>query len=286
MIRRKNKHLSIFFLLLSMVALPLSFSCEEKSGRQDKIGVVVSILPLCDFVQQIGKNKVEVTIMVPPGGSPHSYEPKPDQLKQVSRAKMFVKVGSGVEFELAWMDKLAQLNEDMRIIDSSQGIELMGKDPHIWLSPTNAKKMVENICDGLVELDPKNSEYYKENLNHYLAELSQIDGNIRERLEGIEDRRFIAYHPAWGYFARDYDLEQISVQHAGKEPTAEQIRDVVKKAKAFENKVVFVSPQLATKGAETIAKEIGGFTVFIDPLPQSYIPNMRAVVGQLVQAMR
>jgi zinc transport system substrate-binding protein len=113
-----------------------------------------------------------------------------------------------------------------------------------------------------------------------------LEGYIRERLEGMEKRRFIVYHPAWEYFAREYDLEQIPVEQAGKEPTIEEMKRVVEVTQELENKIVFVSPQFATKGAETIAKEIGGETMFIDPLPRTYIANMQTVVEGLLQAMR
>ncbi len=283
---QKDKQPLILIFALSAAILAVTSSCVEENRKPDKIGVVVSILPLADFAEHIGRDKIEVTVMVPPGANPHSYEPKPDQLKQVSQAKMFVKAGSGVEFELVWMDKLIQINEDMMVVNSSQGIELIGRDPHVWLSPLNAKKMVRNICEGLEKLDPANSEYYKANLHEYLDELDEIDRYTKEKLERIKSRRFIAYHPAWGYLAKDYDLEQIPIEHGGKEPRAERIRDIVEMAKELNTRVVFVSPQLATKGAETIAREIGGYSEFLDPLPQDYISNMRIVVEQLARAMR
>jgi zinc transport system substrate-binding protein len=285
-IRRTTGKPRFFLFLLTIISLVLILSCGEKHARNDKIGVVVSILPLADFVQQIGKDKVDVSVMIPPGANPHSYEPKPDQLGKVSRARMFVKVGSGVEFELVWMDKLTEINRGMVIVNSSLGIELMGRDPHIWLSPSNAKRMVENILSGLIKLDPGNQEHYRANLNKYLGELDEIDQYIRKRLAGIKNRSFMVYHSAWSYFARDYDLEQISIEYAGKEPTALGIKNALKKAKGFDNKVVFVSPQFATKGMETVAKQIGGTIEVIDPLPQTYIANLQMVMEKLAQVMR
>ena len=270
----------VFFLLILMS------SCGGRSTKAGKITVAVTILPLADFVENVGKDKVEVVVMVPPGASPHTYEPTPEQLRKVSEAKMYVKVGSGVEFELAWMDKLSKINEDMTIVDSSEGIEIMENDPHIWLSPKNAEKMVENICDGLVEVDPKSERYYIGNKDAYIRRLKELDGYIREKLKGIENRRFMVYHPAWGYFASDYGLEQISIKRSGKEPTVSEMKDAIEKARKYNIETIFVSPQLSTKGAQVIAKEIGGKVVPLDPLPGDYIDNMRTVVEQLVQAMR
>lgn len=286
MMKEKKQKRSAGILLLVMLALILALSCGKDQADVERIGVVVSILPIADFVEQIGRDKVEVTVMVPPGASPHSYEPKPDQLREVSLAEMFVVAGSGVEFELVWMEKLMGINKEMMVVNSSRGIEFMGGDPHVWLSPKNAQKMSRNICDALVELEPENQEFYRANLKEYQRELEELDGYIRERLEGTENRRFIVYHPAWEYFAKEYDLEQIPVEQAGKEPTIEEMKRVVEVAQELENKIVFVSPQFATKGAETIAKEIGGETIFIDPLPRTYIANMQTVVERLLQAMR
>jgi zinc transport system substrate-binding protein len=284
--RFANRIPRVFISLLAIAVFSLTLSCGKKTAEVGRLAVVVSILPLADFVEQVGRDKVHVTVMVPPGASPHSYEPKPSQLVAVSKARMFVEVGTDVEFELAWMDKLKEINKDMLVVNSSQGIGLMGKDPHVWLSPSNAEKMVTNICNGLVKLDPANQDYYFANKSKYLAQLDELDRSIRGQLSGIADRRFIVYHPAWGYFARDYGLEQIAVEEEGKETTADNIKEVVDRSKGMHHKIVFVSPQFSTKGAEVVAHEIGGSTEFLDPLPEHYLADMQTAVGRLVQAMR
>jgi zinc transport system substrate-binding protein len=276
----------IFVPLIAIGAFSFISSCEKEAAQDSSLTVVVSILPLADFVQQVGGDKVQVTVMVPPGASPHSYEPKPSQLVAVSKARMFVEVGTEVEFELAWMDKLREINKDMLVVNSSQGIQLMGKDPHVWLSPSNAEKMVTNICNGLVKLDPANRDYYFANKSKYLAQLDELDRSIREQLSGIADRRFIVYHPAWGYFARDYGLEQIAVEEEGKETTADNIKEVVDRSKGMHHKMVFVSPQFSTKGAEVVAQEIDGSTELLNPLPEIYLTGMQTAARQLAQAMR
>ncbi len=243
-------------------------------------------MPLADFVEQVGKERIEATVMVPPGAAPHTYEPKPSQLKELGEAEMFVKVGSGLEFELVWMDKLAQINGNMIVLNSSEGVELTGNDPHVWLSPLNAKKMVQNICSGLIRLDPDNEQYYTENGNAYLERLDELDAYVKKTLTGIENRKFIVYHPAWSYFARDYGLEEIPVERAGKEPTAVEIKEVLEQAAELRSRVVFVSPQFATKGAQTVAREMGGSVMYLDPLPRSYITSIRTTAERLAQAMR
>ena len=240
--------------------------------------MVVTILPQADFVEEIGADNVDVTVMVPPGASPHTYSPTPSQLRAVSRAKIYFKVGSGVEFENAWMDKILGVNPDMLVVDCAQGITKMGKDPHIWNSPVNAKVMVNNICDGLIEIDPEHEAEYTANRDKYLQELDEVDAYIHERLDRFtKNRVFMVYHPAFGYFATQYNLRQIAIEHKGKAPTPNVIQDCIDQARQYNLSYVYVAPQFTTKDAEVIAQEIGGQTVFIDPLPLDYCANMRSI---------
>jgi zinc transport system substrate-binding protein len=283
-------------------------SCDPEEVDTGKIIVAVSILPQAGFVEAVGGDKVEVIVMVPPGASPHTYEVTPDQMTRLSRAKMYAKVGSPVEFELVWMDKLVAQNKTMLVVDCSKGLQLMeaagednehqdeagaedeheheGLDPHIWLSIKNAKIMVQNIYDGLIQVDPANKTYYEENYADYMDRLTPLDNELAGDLTGVTNRSFIVYHGSFGYFARDYNLTQLAVEQGGKEPEADYIIRIIEEAKENDIKVVFVSPQYSTKSAETIAKEIGGQVVVIDPLAKEFIENMRNVESAMKQAMK
>ncbi|MDP2846172.1 MAG: zinc ABC transporter substrate-binding protein, partial [Candidatus Methanoperedens sp.] len=149
--------------------------------------------------------------------------------------------------------------------------------PHIWLSPKNAKIMVENIYQGLVQIDPANQEYYARNKQKYLQELDELDNEITQALSGKKNRKIMVYHPAWAYFARDYGLEQIPIEKEGKEPTPQGIVSLIKQAKENNITVIFASPQFSTKSAEVVAKEIGGEVVLISSLEKNYLENMRKV---------
>ena len=269
-------------------------SCGTGKVDSGKMVVAVTILPQAGFVENIGGDKVEVVVMVPPGASPHTYEVTPDQMTKLSNAKMYAKVGSPVEFELAWMDKLIAVNKSMLVVDCSRGIEFMtsadpdesGQDPHIWLSVKNARVMVQNICDGLVQVDAANKSYYEENCADYLEKLTELDSELAEDLSGVKNRSFIVFHPAFGYFARDYNLKQIAVEQGGKEPDADYIVRLIEEAKEQGIRVIFVSPQYSTKSAESIAREIGGQVVIIDSLAKDFIGNMRAIESGMKQAMQ
>ncbi len=176
--------------LVFILGMPVSaISCGQEEEASEKIGVTVSILPLADFVENVGGEKVNVSVMVPPGASPHVYGPTPSQMAALARARLYAKVGSGVEFELVWMDKLVAINAEMLVVDCSKGIKIQemagehehgGIDPHIWMSPLNVKIMVRNICDGLVQVDPGSKAFYEKNRDAYLQELTRLDRDIRD----------------------------------------------------------------------------------------------------------
>jgi len=281
-------------LLLAASLIAAAAGCDREAVTTGKTVVAVTILPQAGFVEAVGGDRVEVVVMVPPGASPHTYEVTPDQMTKLSNAKMYAKVGSPIEFELAWMDKLIAVNKSMLVGDCSKGIDLTqsqdpdepGLDPHIWLSVKNAKIMVQNICDGLEQVDAVNKAYYEEHCTAYLEELTKLDSDLAVDLSGVKNRSFIVFHPAFGYFARDYNLKQIAVEQEGKEPDADYIVRLIEEAKESNIRVVFVSPQYSTKSAESIAKEIGGKVVIIDPLAKDFIGNMHAIESAMKQAMQ
>jgi zinc transport system substrate-binding protein len=290
-------------LTLALCALPLALgvSCTPNQAAANKIVVAVTILPQDEFVEAVGGDKVSVSVMIPPGASPHSYEPTPAQMTELSQAAMYAKVGSGIEFELVWMDDLIALNEEMLVVDCAQGVELRvmtsdheheeashehtGFDPHIWMSPRNAQIMVQNIASGLIQVDPASRDYYEQNRDTYLEKLTRLDQDIRDSLSGVANRVFMVYHPSFGYFADRYDLTMLPVEAEGKEPTPAGLQHVIEQAKEHNIRVVFAEPQFNPKSANVIADAIDGQVILIDPLARDYITNLDAILGKLVSAM-
>jgi len=297
-----QKMMKILVTCILLVGLPfVVLACTPEEEASDRVGVVVTVLPQAEFMEEVGGEKVKVTVMVPPGASPHTYEPKPAQMTALAGAEIYAQVGSGVEFELVWMDRLVATNEKMVVVDCSQGVELRemmaegeheeghenhGRmDPHIWMSPVNAQVMVSNICDGLIVVDPENRGYYERNRDAYRQQLAEIDREIREGLAEVKNRRFMVYHPAFGYFAREYDLTMMSIEKEGKEPTAAGLAHLIEQAKAHDIRVIFAEPQFDSKSAEVIAEAIGGSVVLIDPLAKDYIGNLRLLLNEMLPAM-
>lgn len=283
---------------------------QEVTGKGEPIVVAVSVLPQAEFVENVGGDKVKTVVVIPPGADPHTYEPSPREIGKVSEARMYVTVGIGMPFEEIWIDRFESTNSGTLIVNSSEGIKLRELDAHdhhegegleeheagpgehennsksnahkeldshIWTSPANAKIMVEDIYEGLAKIDPENKEYYAQNRDAYLKELDALDARIREKLEGKKERSFMVYHPSWGYFATDYNLNMISVEIEGKEPSAQNLAKIVDLAKEKHVKVIFVQPQFSPRSAQAVAEEIGGEVVAVDPLAKNYIPNMDKV---------
>lgn len=281
---------SLVFLFLSTALL----YSKQLFNPGDKIRVFVSILPQAYFVERVGGERVDVSVMVAPGYSPATYEPMPKQMAELNKARLYFRIG--VPFENLWIGPIGKANPRMKVIDTRRGIALLpmkahhrdghegrhdrGKgmrDPHIWLSLRLVKVQAQNICDALIEADPAHRAYYKNNLKAFQSDLDKLDAEITEVLKDLKIRKFMVFHPAWGYFARNYGLEQIPIEVEGKEPGAKALDDLIKNAKQEKIKVIFVQRQFSTKNAETVARAIGARIVRIDPLARDYLENMREI---------
>ena len=269
----------------------------EGAGSANRILVAASIAPLADFARQVGGDRVEVITLVPPGASPHTYELKPSQVRQVAEARLLVLNGAGLEY---WAEKLVRAagNPTLQVVDTSRGIPLLdagahGANPHIWLDPQQAMRQVEHIRDALARLDPGHAAAYRENAARFLAELQDLDREIAAEVRGWRTKQFIAFHPAWVYFARRYGLEQAGVieRSPGREPSPAELARIVETAKRVGARAIFAEPQFSPKAAEAIARESGARVLFLDPLgsslkDRSYLAMMRSNVFQMAPALR
>jgi len=287
------------FLITITVAICLA--CPLQSGD---VGLVaVSILPQLEFVEQVaGVDLFEFMVLIPPGASPTSYELTPEQMKNLSRTEIYFKLGSGLPFENTWLERIAKLNPEMKVIDCSRGIEILsggegedgghdhdhhhGTDPHIWCSAKNAGAIIDNIADGFIGIDPERKSMYAMNAYVYKQKLRALDKEIETLFQDVSGRKFIIFHPSWGYFARDYNLIQLPIEIEGKEQGAGDLRNLIKLSRGEGLHTVFASPQFNTESAEIIAGEIDGTVVYIDHLRKDYLINLREVAENLAKAMR
>ena len=262
-------------------------SQNESAASGDRINVSVTIAPLADMIRAVGGDLVDVTVVVPPGTEPHTFEPTPSLMVKLSQADLYVMNGAGLEF---WMDKLLAANRDLKIVDSSLGIELLEEngeetDPHVWLSPRNAARQVENICSTLSDIDPENSDYYAQNRDDYLRQLHELDEELNTSFAGARTRIFVVHHPAWSYFARDYGLEQVPLMENEKEPGPKHLSQVIDLARKNNITAIFIEPEFNPKAAEVIAREMSAKVVSLDPLAPDYLENMRYAGRQIARSM-
>jgi len=260
------------------------------------VNAVVSILPQQTFLEKIGGDKVNITLMVQPGSSPHTYEPKPSQMVAISKADIYFSIG--MEFDDNWLKKFKSLNKSMTVKNMGENItkikmkehshhdehakdehddhdEHERKDPHIWTSPVNVKIMAKNIFDELSSIDAKNKSYYKKNLVKFLNEIEETNKKIKNILKNTpKESKFMVFHPAWGYFARDYHLEQFAIESGGKNPKPKQIAYLIEEAKEENVRAVFTAPEFSTKTANQIAKEVGIPVVKISTLNPNWSENL------------
>ncbi|WP_295418114.1 zinc ABC transporter substrate-binding protein [Sulfurovum sp.] len=258
------------------------------------INTVVSILPEKTFVEAIGGDKVNVSLMVLPGNSPHTYEPKPSQMKDVAQASLYFAIG--VEFENVWLPKFRDLNPKMQVIDLGKNIdkrmmtegdndhgtshmheghEHHGKDPHIWTAPENVKIIAKNIYSALIKVDPDNSAYYKKNYQAFLSLVENTDAQIRKILKNIpKNTKFMVFHPSWGYFAQAYGLVQLPVEVAGKEPKPRELVQLIKEAKKEHVKAIFTQPEFSDNIARVMATELHIKVVKVSPLSADWSNNL------------
>jgi len=259
------------------------------------MNVVVSILPEQTFVKAIGGDKVNVALMVLPGNSPHTYEPKPSQMKKIAKASLYFAIG--VEFEKVWLPKFRTLNSSMKVVDLSNGIEKReivahhhyehnehhrdvhktdeSKDPHIWTDPKNVKKIAQNIFEALSKSDPKSSDYYRENLKSFLAKINTTDKKIRALLADTpKGTKFMVFHPSWGYFAHAYGLEQLAVEISGKSPKPKEMIVLINEARAKKVKAIFTQPEFSDAMAKVMAKELHIEVIKVSPLAADWSANL------------
>jgi zinc transport system substrate-binding protein len=290
-----NKPLFTVFLLI--------FLCAPQEAPARPLRVFVSILPQKYFVAKIGGNLVDVAVMVEPGASPHTYEPKPKQMVALAKTNIYFAIG--VPFETTWLEKITATNPNMLVVHTEADIKKIPmkvhhherpeleqdhhvtKDPHVWLSPPLVIIQSRSILQALLKIDPAHGSVYEKNHSSFMKELVVLDAEIRGALMGKgKDVEFMVFHPAWGYFAQAYGLDQVPIEIEGKQPKPAELQYLIQYAKERGIKVIFAQPQFSWQAAQVIAKSIDGQVVFVDPLAAEWDTNLRQVVSKFKSALK
>lgn len=291
--------------LIAVFAAFLLFAGLAAAAEGEKLQVVVSIPPQQYFVEQVGGEHVTVAVMVAPGASPATYEPKPRQMAALSRAQVYFAVG--VPFESAWLPRIQAANPRMRVVHTAAEIEKVPMaghhheedtrhdhnenprevlDPHVWLSPPLVKVQARSIRDALVSLDPVHQGDYDANFQRFSGIIDVLDDHLRETFADHQGMGFMVFHPAWGYFARTYGLEQIPIEIEGKAPKPAQLQALIEAARRRDIRVIFVQPQFSGQSAAAIAAAIGGAVLPADPLARDWADNLRRQAASIREALR
>jgi zinc transport system substrate-binding protein len=280
------------------------FGADSQAKAQ--LPVFVSIVPQKYFVQKIGGILVDVSVMVEPGASPATYEPKSKQMVALAESKIYFAIG--VPFEGAWLKRIAATNSDMLVVYTDKGIKKISmtphvinekkdryrkighnhvtRDPHIWLSPPLVKIQALHILEAFLKIDPTHQGFYDANYRNFIKEIDEIDAQLKDIFKGKEGFEFMVFHPAWGYFAQAYGLKQVSVEIEGKQSKPAQLKELIEHAKERRIKVIFVQPQFSAKNAETIARAISGQVIFANPLAEDWANNLRRQAEKFKSALQ
>lgn len=275
--------------LLLFIITTLIFSCSSnKQNSQEKQVVIVSILPQKTFVEKIAGDDFKVQVLVPHGASPESYSLLPSQLKDISQADVWFRIGY-IGFEMAWKNNVTEINKKIQMVDLSEGLDLIqgeniqhgdhmhagGVDPHTWLSPNLVKQMAKKITEELSGLNPGKASEYKANYMKFVKEIDQLDIDLHNALKDYRGRSFITFHPSLSYFARDYNLNQHALEFEGKEPTPQHIAKVIKLARKENIGVIYIQSEFDRDHARVFAEEIKGEVIEVRPLSPDWEENLR-----------
>lgn len=279
--KSEMKNIGYVIVIIFMVA-----GCHRGANRPEgKPVVLVTILPQKTFVEKIGGDDFRISVLVPHGANPTTYSLLPAQMAEISEAAVWFRMGY-VGFELSWNDRITGTNPAMKIADLSEGLPLIsgsshegsgersGVDPHTWMSPLNVRIMAVKIKEELTRLRPENAERYTERCNQFISEIDSTDAGIREILAPSTGKTVITYHPSLTYFARDYGLQQLSVEQGGKEPTPAHMADLATRARAQGIRVIYIQSEFDLELARVFAEEINGKVVQIVPLRPDWSTNL------------
>lgn len=261
----------------------------ETAAKVKKL-VAVTIVPQQTFVKAVCGDLADIVVMVPPGSSPETYEPTPQEMKNFSDASLYFTIGVPVEkaniLPKAGSIKVVSLQNEVANAYPDRTFDGKERDPHIWLSPKRVKVMVKVIAKNMSQLDPSNEAVYNKNADAYIKQLDELDGEIKSALAGVKSRKFIIFHPAFGYFADDYGLIMYALEEEGKEATVKHLQEMIDFAKKENIKVVFYQEEIDSSQSKAFAEEIDGKMMQLSPLAADYINNLKAMTKLMAEVMQ
>ena len=262
------------FLIIIILFSIITITCNNNDNKNTsgKLQIYTSVYPIYDFTKKIGGEKIAVYNMTKAGAEPHDFEITSKDMANLSKADLFIYNGGGMEH---WVDSVKDVLQNIKYIDASSNINNQNNlDPHFWLSPKNAKIQMENIKNGLIEIDSESKDYYQSNYNLYANRLDELDNKIKISLSNIKNRNLVLTHPAFGHFCKEYSLNQIAIARDEADPKA--MADIITFIKNNDIKAIFYEEFSSSKLVDSIAKETQIKILTLNPIESLSEENIEA----------
>lgn len=278
--KAKRVAAAVLLLLIILITSAGMYFIKNNTSQDKRISVTVSFYPLYDFTKNIGGNKVKITNITPAGSEPHDFEPSARQLANAYQSKLFIYNGATME---SWVDNFLKDYKNT-VVKSSNNINLLKLadnnnlyDPHFWLDPVAASKIVDNILAGLIKASPENKSYFTQKANIYKDKLALLDESFKNGLSKCQTDTAITSHDAFSYTSKRYNINLISISGVDPsvEPDAAKLAEISDLVKSKNIKYIFFESLVSPKLAETIAAETGAKTAILDPIEGLSEENQR-----------
>jgi len=276
------------------IAVPFFTMDKAPVEVQTKPTVVVTVPPQATFVREVAADLVTIVTVLPPGANHETYSPPPQDMEKISKASLYLTLGLPPERGNI-LPKAAEMNRKLKIVDVQNEVTKSyaprffapgDQDPHIWLSPKRAVVMVQLTARELSALDPANRGTYEANAKRYIAQIEAADREIQDSLKSMSKRTFIVYHPAFGYFADDYNLTMVALEEEGKEADPRRIRDIIDMARAKGIKIIFYQEDIDGRQSRTFAEELGGRAEKLSPMATDYVDNVKRMARSVAEGLK
>lgn len=296
----------VLAILLNYALLGAAKKREKDAAASEKLAVLVAVDPIAALVERVGGDRIAVATLTPEGKDPESFAPTPADLSDLATTRLFFCVGLPVEARFA--QNVASIAPKSKIVDLREGLDLLTAehshsdaadasfhshsnaqseplDPHLWTSPALARQIVVKVAAALSEESQNDAEFFAQNATALDAELAALQAEITASLAPFSGRTFVVFHPAYGYFAREFSLSQRAIESGGKAPRARELADLIEFARQEQIRAAIVQPEFNRSAAESVAAELGVGLIVHSPLEKDYFANLRALNAAVVSAL-
>ncbi len=286
-----NSRISVNTIIVFIIAL-FMIGCDYGGRKKDV--VTVSLLPQKFFVDRLSGGSLDVNVMIPPGASHATYSPTPQQYKKLSDSRIYIGIGH-LGYEQSWMPLLNELNPDIKLLNLSEKTQLIttdtdhgkddhsghshhGVDPHIWMSPAVMLELLPYYRSALIENFPEFQSTIEENYVGLYNEIYDTHTRMEELSSTLTSRTFMIFHPALTYLARDYGLNQLSIEREGKEPSPGELVSLIRQSTDRNISVIFIQQEYDIRNAQKVSEETGVPIVQINPMAYEWLELMDQLI--------